>query len=129
MPDPIKSLLERAVNGIDIDDPVGGDQRLEFIYVKDAALAVYKALQAEKCNQSIFNIGTGVNTTINEVAEIIKKIYPDVSIRVGPGDLGYDFIGAFDRTAAENELKFTPTYNLEDGIKDYASFLESIRVS
>lgn len=128
MPDPIKSLLERAVDGVDIYDPVGGEQQLEFIYVKDAALAVYKALLAEKCNQSIFNIGTGVNTTIYEVAEIIKKIYPNVSIEIGSGDLGYDFIGAFDRTPAENKLKFTPNYNLMDGIKDYAAFLESSKV-
>lgn len=129
MPDPIKSLLERAVNGIDINDSVGGDQQLEFIYVKDAALAVYKALQAEKCNQSIFNIGTGVNTTINEVAEVIKKIYPDISIQVGSGDLGYDFIGSFDCTAAEKELEFAAKYNLEDGIGDYAAFLEGIKLS
>lgn len=128
MPDPIKSLLERAVNGIEINDPVGGDQQLEFIYVKDAALAVYKALQAEKCNQSIFNIGTGVNTTIHEVVDIIKRIFPNQSIQVGSGDLGYDFIGAFDRTPAEKELKFMPQYSLEEGIKDYAAFLVSIKM-
>lgn len=126
MPDPIKSLLERAVHGEDIDDAAGGDQQLEFIYVKDAALAVYKALQAENCSSSVFNIGTGVNTKIKEVAAVIKKIYPNVYIRIGPGDLGYDFIGAFDCSEAEKQLQFKAKYHLEAGITDYAKHLENI---
>ncbi|UQZ82624.1 dTDP-glucose 4,6-dehydratase [Paenibacillus konkukensis] len=124
MPDPIKSLLERAVNGIDVDDAKGADQQLEFIYVKDAARAVYQALQAEACSSSIFNIGTGVNTKMTEVAAIIKKLYPNISIKLGSGDLGYDFIGAFDCGEAERQLQFKAKYNLEDGIADYAKYLE-----
>lgn len=129
MPDPIKSLLERAVNGVDIDDAKGADQQLEFIYVKDAALAVYKALQAENCSSSIFNIGTGVNTNMKEVAAVIKKLYPSISIKIGPGDLGYDFIGAFDCSEAEKQLGFKADYHLEDGITDYAKHLEENKKS
>src|SRR5699024_6263611 len=127
MTDPIKSFLERAINGIDIHYSKGADQQLEFIYVKDAALAVYKALQAEKRNLNIFNIGTGVNTSISEVVAVIKKIYPNLSIQVGPGDLGYDFIGAFDCSVAEKELGFKAKYHLEDGIIHYAKYLEGIK--
>ncbi|MBU5445106.1 NAD(P)-dependent oxidoreductase [Paenibacillus sp. MSJ-34] len=129
MPDPIKSLLERAVNGLDIDDAKGADQQLEFIYVKDAALGVYKALQAEKCSSSIFNIGTGVNTKMNEVAAVIKNLYPNISIKIGPGDLGYDFIGAFDCSEAEKQLGFKANYRLEDGIAEYAKYLEENKKS
>ncbi|MFD1363345.1 NAD-dependent epimerase/dehydratase family protein [Lentibacillus salinarum] len=124
MPDPIKSILERAVYGVDIHDAKGADQQLEFIYVKDAALAVYKALKVEKCNSSIFNIGTGCNSTINEIAEVVSKIYPKVSIQIGPGDLGYDFIGAFDCSEAQKQLDFKAKYDLKEGIIDYANFLE-----
>ncbi|MDY0393555.1 NAD-dependent epimerase/dehydratase family protein [Virgibacillus halophilus] len=124
MPDPIKSLLERAVSGTDIHDETGADQQLEFIYVRDVALAVYKALSTENNSSSIFNIGTGVNTTIREVGRMIQELYPDVKIEVGEGDLGYDFIGAFDCHEAEKELGFRALYDIEKGIKDYALFLE-----
>lgn len=124
MPDPIKSLLEKAVNGDNIIDVSGADQQLEFVYVKDVALAVYKALKTEKRCVSTFNIGTGVNTTVKEVATIINDLYPDVSIEIGDGDLGYDFIGAFDCNESRKEIGFEARYNIVDGIKDYAKFLE-----
>ncbi len=125
MPDPIKDLLEKAVKGIDINLEKGSDQKIEYIYIKDAVRAIKKALESSGIANKIINVGSGLNTSMKEVIEVIKKLYPQVKIEVGPGDLGYDTIGAFDCTKAERELGFKIEYSIEDGIRDYAKFLES----
>ncbi|NEU32414.1 NAD(P)-dependent oxidoreductase [bacterium LRH843] len=125
MPDPIKSLLEMAVKGIDIDLKKGSDQKIEYIYIKDAVRAIKKALESSDLKNKIINVGSGVNTSMKEVIEVIKKLYPQIKVEVGPGDLGYDTIGAFDCTRAEKELGFKTEYSLEDGIREYAKFLEN----
>ncbi|MCM3712994.1 NAD(P)-dependent oxidoreductase [Alkalihalobacillus oceani] len=124
MPDPIKSLLEQAIKGIDIKLEKGSDQEIEYIYIKDAVRAIKKAMKSSTITSRILNVGSGVNTSIKEVIQVIKKLYPEVTIEVGPGDFGYDTIGAFDCSRAERELGFKIEYRLEDGIRDYARFLE-----
>jgi UDP-glucose 4-epimerase len=125
MPDAVKDILEYAARGQDVAWDRGADQQLEFLYVKDAAYAVACALKAEGLTRRVFNIGSGVNRTVREVADIIAGLYPNVRIDIGPGPMGFDFLGAFDCSAARDHLGFEPRYSLEEGIRDYALYLQS----
>jgi nucleoside-diphosphate-sugar epimerase len=124
MPDAVKDLLEKAVRGENIRQEQGADQQLEFLYVKDAARAIWLAVNAENKPHKVYNIGSGVNQTVRDVADIIQKVYPNLDIEIGEGGMNYDFLGAFDCSMAEKDLGFKAEYSLEAGIRDYVEYLK-----
>jgi len=100
-----------------------GEQFRDFIYVKDVILANMKALVYP--GSAIFNVGTGIKTTFNQVIEVLNSTL-DVEIPTSYIDNPYSFFQEgtqADIGLAEKELGFKPSYLLERGIRDYVDFL------
>lgn len=66
---------QSAVNGEDLPVTLwgSGNPMREFLYVEDLAEAVVFALK-NKFTDNLYNVGTGVDLTIRELAELIQKI-------------------------------------------------------
>ena len=65
---------KRNVSKIDL---TGGDQKRDFIYIDDAALAYFMILHSKdkfKFKYENINIGSGQSHSIREICELIKKI-------------------------------------------------------
>ena len=91
-----------------------GNQRRDFTYVGDVVEAnILAATHSSNLNGQSFNIGTGVNTSINEVADLFggNKIYGEK--RLEP------FETLADNTKAKELLKWIPKGNLSEWIKKY----------
>ena len=100
-----------------------GEQFRDFIYVKDVILANMKALVYR--GSAIFNVGTGIKTTFNQVIEVLNSTL-DVEIPTSYIDNPYSFFQEgtqADIDLAEKELGFKASYLLERGIRDYVNFL------
>ena len=101
-----------------------GEQKRDFIYVKDVVKMTIAALNAPK--SGIYNCGSGTPFSFNEViAELNKslgtKLEPDYF------DNPYSFYQPHteaDLTAAKADLKYTPDFSPAKGIADYVSILE-----
>ena len=94
-----------------------GNQTRDFVFVEDVVSALLKAIEYQG-NKEVFNIGTGIETSINELEELISKII-DKKIQpkfepAKPGDLKRSCL---DISLAKKELKWKPKYNLENGLK------------
>jgi UDP-glucose 4-epimerase len=50
-----------------------GQQSMDFVYVRDIAHANLLALQSEVADE-VFNVGTGVQTTLNELCELLLEV-------------------------------------------------------
>lgn len=116
-------LIENAMKGIPVHIPQGRDERNDTIYIADVAQGIVKALFAKDPKHSVFNIGTGKGITLEEMAAVLKAIYPGADITVGPG---LDPLGTnrshyciLDITRAREELGYEPMYDLETGIQSY----------
>ena len=120
-------IIEDAMAGREVSIPQGGDQRNDAVYVGDVAHSVVLALHAEDLTQWTFNIGTGRGVTLRDFADVLKRIFPDAKIDIGPGlDFrdGYkQSYCVFDIGKARDQLGYEPRYLLERGIEDY---IESI---
>jgi len=101
----------------------GADQKLDFTYVEDVARGVVLLYKASDLKHKIFNIATGVGSTVGKVAEIAQKYthFP-VTVEIGPGRI-MPRCEALDFRRAVEELGYRPNYSLEDGIKLYADWL------
>jgi len=99
-----------------------GDQKRDWIYVKDIARGIILASEYE--GSGIFNCGSGNVTSFNDLVcfineslgtafqpEYIENPYKDV----------YQTFTQCDMTNARNELGFILEYNTREGINDYLS--------
>jgi nucleoside-diphosphate-sugar epimerase len=104
--------------------PKGGDQRLDFTYVEDAAEGIVRLLEAEEVRHQIFNIATGQPHRVSEVAQLCRRIsrFPS-DIRIGPGIL-MPRCEALDISRAMEELNYHPRFSLEEGVEQYALWLK-----
>lgn len=109
----------------------GGDQWRPFCHVDDAAEAVFRALQSpiEVVDRQIFNVGSNSqNYTIEQVAEIIKKIVPEASI-VSKGADGDRRNYRVDFAKIESVLEFKAKWSIEDGVNQILDAIRSGEIS
>ena len=90
-----------------------GEQRRDFTHVEDIVDGLIRCSK-QPFKGEIFELGRGVNFSINEIADIFGKDYPKKYIEQRPGE--YDVTLA-DYSKAKNKLGWTPTRNIEDYLK------------
>lgn len=97
-----------------------GEQKRDYIYVKDVVQANLLASQAkESC---VVNCGYGKATTFNEMIKILNKVlglnrtpeYID-----NPYGESYQNYTECDMSLAKQKIGFIPQFDIEAGIKDY----------
>jgi UDP-glucose 4-epimerase len=124
-------MIEDVAAGKGFSITRGGDQINEALYVGDVARSIVLALKVNHPSQRVFNIGTGRGVTFHDFAKVLRGLYPDTKIEIGPG---LDFQGRekrsyciFDIDQARKVLGFQPKFDLEAGIKDYIQTIERLR--
>ncbi|MBN1687716.1 MAG: ADP-glyceromanno-heptose 6-epimerase [Candidatus Omnitrophica bacterium] len=96
-----------------------GEQKRDFIYVKDVVQATIQARESKE--NTVLNIGTGTPTSFNEVIEALNEalgthLEPDYF------DNPYDFYQNFtqaDMTHTKKTIGFSNRYSTREGILDY----------
>lgn len=93
-----------------------GMQTRDFVFVRDVAKANLLAL--EKRAEGEFNIGSGVETNINQIAEKIAKFArSNIPFRHGPPKPGEQMRSVLDYSLAEKVLGWKPETDIDTGIK------------
>lgn len=101
-----------------------GQQKRDFVYVKDAVEATIIASKAPK--STIYNVGSGQATSFNEIIQLLNQ---NLGTNYEPEyfDCPYDFYQEFtqaDMSKIKEELGFVPKYSIQRGIKEYVDILE-----
>jgi nucleoside-diphosphate-sugar epimerase len=79
----------------------------------------------ESLKYPIYNLSSGKQYPIREIAETIKKLVPNAIIKVGPGMLkGFELRAALDTGRMREEFKFEPT-SLKAGIEEFMKYMVS----
>jgi nucleoside-diphosphate-sugar epimerase len=111
-----------GINGLKADK--GADQEIDFTHVEDAARGTMLLYRAKFPKHRIYNIATGIPISVGDAAALSQKHshYP-VKVDIGAGTL-MPRCNALDITRAREEFGYTPKYDLEAGIKDYADWIK-----
>ena len=98
-----------------------GSQAYDFVYVEDVARANVQALLSDQ-DFGMYNVGTEVQTTINELCEMILKLKEsDLKVQYNPyseddaRSMVKNRIGS--RVKAEQDLGFKYKYELKEGLE------------
>lgn len=102
-----------------------GLESRDFINVKDIASSVIKAIDTPKSNGEIINLGSGIGTSVIEIAEFLKKTYKSESeIKVTGdfriGDIAHNIA---DISKAESILEFKQSVSLEEGLTAFCKWV------
>jgi dTDP-L-rhamnose 4-epimerase len=104
-----------------------GKQRRDFVSVRDVACACRLALETPEAADHVFNIGSGRNYSISEIATkmacVLGKnhIAPEIIGRCRVGDIRNCFA---DISLARDILGYEPQVQFEDGLGHLAEWLE-----
>ncbi|NLF25781.1 MAG: NAD-dependent epimerase/dehydratase family protein, partial [Deltaproteobacteria bacterium] len=93
-----------------------GEQTRDFVFVKDVARAVRLACDTKV--QGIFNIGTGRETSVNSLYEmIIKSLGSTQKAEYQQERRGEQMRSCIDATLARNSFGWQPEFSIEEGVK------------
>ena len=92
-----------------------GRQTRDYVYAGDVASAT---LAAAGLDGGVFNVGTGVETSVLELYELCRRIAGvEIEAEPAPPRLGELQRSVLDVTRAESELDWRPEVALEDGLR------------
>jgi UDP-glucose 4-epimerase len=128
----LRALVYDAALGkrVVIDDPtLTYAGRHEFVYFKDDAEAIALACFAKEPKKRVYSIRMDTTYLYEEVVDVVRRVFPDVSIEVrattnaslSPGHAPRDDFA--DTTAARTELGWAPKYDLEAGIREWGDWI------
>jgi dTDP-L-rhamnose 4-epimerase len=103
-----------------------GEQRRDFVHVDDVAQAFMLALEKPEAAGQAFNIGSGRNVSILEVADAIARamglphLQAEVVGKARKGDVRHCF---GDIARASSELGFTPRRSFDDSLGELVEWV------
>jgi UDP-glucose 4-epimerase len=118
-------MIKRAQQGQDILIFGDGMRTQDFLHCEDAANAVLLALNSS--TSAIYNIGTGMPTTMTELAKKISSVFSEGKARIvyqperADGNAGI----RLDVSKARDELNYQPQISLECGLRKLKREMES----
>jgi UDP-glucose 4-epimerase len=95
-------------------------ESVDFIYAKDLANGIALAVHTLPLPHQAYNLGSGRLTTVDDVEEALRNIFPGVQMSRGKLTPARP---RMDITRAQSELGFNPEYKLEAGLRDYVAEL------
>jgi dTDP-L-rhamnose 4-epimerase len=107
-----------------------GGQRRDFVHVADVARAFVLALESPAAAGGVFNIGSGRDCSIAEVARRLAAamgrpdLVPEVIGKARIGDIRHCFA---DISLARQTLGYRPTHRLEDSLGELTDWVKTQR--
>jgi UDP-glucose 4-epimerase len=97
-----------------------GNQTRDFTYIDDAVEATVMAAQSDRALGEVFNVGTGVETSVNELARVLGRI---VGVDAEPQHTNRRDIDNIRRRVVNIEksrrtLRWSPSVTLETGLRN-----------
>ena len=116
-------VITQFINGIKKNLPLevfgDGEQTRDFVYVEDVVEANMLALKCENAKGEVFNIGTGVATSIKQLAQTLLELANRKDLEIlqreaREGDVRHSVA---DISKAREKLGYRPKVSLKDGLK------------
>jgi dTDP-L-rhamnose 4-epimerase len=104
-----------------------GKESRDFVYIDDVVNATILGIEDDNANGKVFNVGSGVATTVIEIAkELVHNYNSTVDINISGnfrlGDIRHNIA---DLTFIQKELGFSPKVSFKEGIKKFITWVNA----
>jgi dTDP-L-rhamnose 4-epimerase len=102
-----------------------GKESRDFVFIDDVVAATILGIENDKANGQVFNVGTGVPTSVFEVANTLIQHYGiDVPLKITGeyrmGDIRHNYA---DLSKINSLLGFTPAVSFNEGIQKFCEWV------
>ena len=122
----IHKFSRRILEGQPIEVFGDGSTRRDYTYIDDIISGVRAAIDYDKSNYEIFNLGESQTIELSKLIELLEKNLDKKAIierrAMQPGDVPVTFA---DIAKARQMLGYNPQTKIEDGIPKFTDWLES----
>lgn len=128
----IAKFFQAAMSGEPLRIHGDGEQTRDFTYIDDAVEATLLAAVSEKAEGQVYNVGTGRETTVNQLARTIIQV---TGAKVEPEHIDRRDIDNIRRRVVNiekirRELRWIPSVTIEAGLKrTYEWLAETAKVT
>lgn len=103
-----------------------GEESRDFVYIDDVVHATILALEKKEADGEVFNVGSGVPTSVIQITEQLLKEYNSssayrISGNFRIGDIRHNYA---DLTRISRSLGFSPQVTVQEGIHRFASWVK-----
>ena len=111
-------FVHNALTGIPLSVIGDGEQTRDYTFISDAVDATILSAVHPKALGEVLNVGTGIETSVNRLAEIIKESVPDINIEQLPErDIDNIRRRAINIEKIHQRLGWSPNVGLKSGIQ------------
>ncbi len=119
----VAAFLSRALRGLPVEIWGDGSVARDYLYISDVAEAFAAAL-AYDGSHSVFNVSSGISTSLNDVLMLIEQVTGAPVERVYKPGRPFDVpLSVLDNSLAGRELGWSPKISLRDGIGRTAQYM------
>jgi UDP-glucose 4-epimerase len=119
-------FIQKMLNG---EQPIingDGEQTRDFVYVGDVVRANLLAMNRNS-NDNVFNIGTGIETSVNNIFNNLKDIIdPSIEEKHGPSLRGEQRRSLIGSKKAKDVLLWEPETQLYDGLRKTCKYFSNL---
>lgn len=112
-------FIENAMKGRPLCVDGDGAERLDFTYIDDLIDGMLLAIRHPSARNEVFNITYGQSRAINELAGVIRHVFPDIVIEHVQRDGLMPFRGTLSVKKARQMLGYQPQNPIEVGFLKY----------
>jgi dTDP-L-rhamnose 4-epimerase len=107
-----------------------GYESRDFVYIDDVVDATILGLEMKEANGQVFNVGSGIASTVLDVANSLVKSYNivvpvNITGKFRLGDIRHNF-ACLDKI--RNSLGFIPKINFNEGINRFVTWVLSQKI-
>ena len=118
-------FIENAIQNLDIDINGSGEEKLDFTYIEDLIQGIYKACINVKSINQTFNITYGNSRKLSELANLVKKEFPQIKINYVGRDKFMPERGTLNISKAKELIDYNPQFNLDLGYIRYINWYKN----
>ena len=124
-------FIENAIQNLDINIKGSGEEKLDFTYIDDLIQGIYKSCINKNSVNQTFNITYGNSRKLSELANLVKKEFPNIKINYTGRDKFTPERGTLNIDKAKKLINYSPQFNLDTGyikyIQWYKNFWENLK--
>ncbi len=114
-------FIENSLQGLDIEINGSGKEKLDFTYIDDFVSGIILCCENETAKNQIFNLTYGQGREINELIEILRKVFPKLNVKYKNKEAFMPERGTLKIDKAKKFLNYKPQFEIEKG---YAKYIE-----
>lgn len=126
----IGKFMDNALKNLPLKIHGDGEQTRDFTFVDDACNATIQAALNPKSTGEVYNIGTGIEVSVNNLAELIIKMTSSKSTveHINRRDIDNIRRRVLNIEKIRHHLKFFPEYPLKDGLNKTIEWFKSTQL-